>query len=89
MPVSDLPASDLPAVDFAASRRSFLWLAAGGLALAAVAFVQVVTDSNLRNIGGPIDVIVLSGVAVVGAVGAAILICTLQSLLRGPDGARE
>lgn len=49
-------------------------------AIAAVVFVQVMTNSHLRDIGGPIDVIVLFGVAVMGAVGAAILVYTAQSL---------
>jgi hypothetical protein len=51
-------------------------------AVAAVVFVQAITDSHLRDIGGPIDVIVLLGVAVLGAVGIAILVYTVQSLLR-------
>jgi uncharacterized membrane protein YhaH (DUF805 family) len=50
-------------------------------AIAAVVFVQVMTHSHLRDIGGPVDVIVLLGVAVMGAVGAAILVYTAQSLL--------
>ncbi|WP_374328233.1 DUF5368 family protein [Paracoccus pantotrophus] len=45
-------------------------------------FVQQMTHSGLRDIGGPVDVIVLLGVAVLGAVGSAILIYTIQSLLR-------
>lgn len=49
-------------------------------AIAAVVFVQVMTNSHLRDIGGPVDVIVLLGVAVMGAVGAAILVYTIQSL---------
>jgi drug/metabolite transporter (DMT)-like permease len=49
-------------------------------AVAAVMFVQVMTNSHLRDIGGPVDVIVLLGVAVMGAVGAAILVYTAQSL---------
>lgn len=49
-------------------------------AIAAVVFVQVMTHSHLRDIGGPVDVIVLLGVAVMGAVGAAILVYTAQSL---------
>jgi hypothetical protein len=53
-------------------------------AVAAVVFVWQVTSSGLRDIGGPVDVIVLLGVAVAGAVGAAILVYTLQSLLRPP-----
>jgi len=51
-------------------------------AVAAVAFVMVITDSQLRDIGGPIDLIVLLGIAVVGAVGTAILVYTAQSLFR-------
>ena len=51
-------------------------------AVAAVVFVQSVTHSHLRDIGGPIDVIVLLGVAAMGAVGTAIFIYTAQSLLR-------
>ena len=42
-----------------------------------------VTSSGFGDIGGPIDVIVLLLVAVAGAVGAAILVYTAQSLLRG------
>lgn len=49
-------------------------------AVAAVIFVQAMTNSHLRDIGGPIDVIVLLGVAVLGAIGTAILVYTAQSL---------
>lgn len=49
-------------------------------AIAAVVFVQVMTHSHMRDIGGPVDVIVLMGVAVMGAAGAAILVYTAQSL---------
>ena len=49
-------------------------------AVAAVLFVQMMTSSHFRDIGGPVDVIVLLGVAGVGAVGAAILVYTVQSL---------
>jgi uncharacterized membrane protein YhaH (DUF805 family) len=51
-------------------------------AVAAVVFVQVMTSSHFRDIGGPIDVIVLLGVAALGAVGTAILVYTAQSLVR-------
>jgi len=46
-------------------------------AVAAVWFVLVMTSSELRNLGGPVDVIVFLGIAV----GAAILVYTVQSLL--------
>lgn len=52
-------------------------------AVAAVVFVQRVTHSHFRDIGGPVDVIVLLGVAVMGAVGMAILVYTAQSIFRG------
>lgn len=52
-------------------------------AVAAVMFVQAMTNSHLRDIGGPVDLIVLLGVAVMGAIGAAILVYTAQSLFRG------
>lgn len=57
-------------------------------AVAAVWFVLLMTHSQLRNIGGPVDVIVLFGVAVGGAVGIAVLVYTVQSLIapRGKTG---
>jgi hypothetical protein len=51
-------------------------------AIAAVLFVQGITSSGFKDIGGPIDVIVLLGVAVLGAVGLAILVYTAQALTR-------
>ena len=71
--------------DRAVSWRKFLWaqVAMPFGAIAAVLFVQNVTSSGFGDIGGPIDVIVLLLVAVAGAVGAAILVYTAQSLLRG------
>jgi drug/metabolite transporter (DMT)-like permease len=55
-------------------------------AVAAVLFVQRMTHSHLRDVGGPVDVIVLLGVAGIGAIGAAILVYTAQSLFHGKDG---
>jgi uncharacterized membrane protein YhaH (DUF805 family) len=70
--------------DRAMSMRKFLWAQVSMPfgAVAAVLFVQAMTHSHFRDIGGPIDVIVLLGVAVMGAVGAAILVYTAQSLFR-------
>lgn len=70
--------------DRAMSMRKFLWaqLSMPFGAIAAVLFVQAVTSSHFRDIGGPVDVIVLLGVAAMGAVGAAILVYTAQSLFR-------
>ena len=50
-------------------------------AVAAVLFVQRVTQSRFADIGGPVDVMVLLAVAAVGAVGMAILVYTLEALL--------
>ena len=51
-------------------------------AIGSVLFVQMMTHSGFSDIGGPIDLIVLLGVAAVGAVGIAVLVYTLQSLIR-------
>jgi len=47
----------------------------------AVWFVMVMTSSRLGDLGGPVDIIVLIGIAAMGAVGMAILVYTLESLL--------
>ncbi|MFL9826387.1 DUF5368 domain-containing protein [Rhodoplanes sp. SY1] len=67
------------------SMRKFLWaqLAMPLGAVAAVLFVQAVTHSDFGDIGGPVDVMVLLGVAVLGAIGIAIMVYTAQSLARG------
>jgi hypothetical protein len=54
-------------------------------AVLAVLFVMWVTHSHLRDIGGPIDVIIFLAIAGLGAVGIAILVYTLQSLLFRPQ----
>ena len=51
-------------------------------AIAAVLFVQMMTHSGFGDIGGPIDVILLLGVAAVGAVGVAVMVYTLESLIK-------
>jgi drug/metabolite transporter (DMT)-like permease len=50
-------------------------------AVLAVWFVMVMTESHLADIGGPVDVIVFLGIAILGAIGMAILVYTLESLL--------
>lgn len=52
-------------------------------AVAAVVFVMWITKSGLADIGGPIDWLVLLGVAVLGAGGFSILVYVAQSLIRG------
>ena len=59
--------------------RALFW----ALVVAAVAFVMWVTKSRVADVGGPIDWIVLLGVAVVGAGGFSILVYVAQSLIRG------
>ena len=69
--------------DRAVSWRKFLFaqLSMPLGAVLALWFVLAMTDSHLADIGGPIDVIVLLAIAGVGAVGMAILVYTLESLL--------
>src|SRR6056297_1216479 len=65
--------------DRSVSWRKFLLaqlsMPVGGVA--AVIFVLAMTQTRLSDIGGPVDVIVLLGVACVGAIGMAILVYTL------------
>jgi hypothetical protein len=68
------------------SMRKFLLaqLAMPFAGVAAVWFVLWVTKSSLLDMGGPIDAIMLLGIFAMGAVGGAILVYTVQSLIRGP-----
>ncbi|MBV7393652.1 DUF5368 domain-containing protein [Mameliella sediminis] len=58
-------------------------------AVAAVWFVLHMTHSKLANLGGPVDVIVFLGIALAGAVGLAILVYTVQSLIAAPHTDRR
>jgi hypothetical protein len=49
-------------------------------------FLLAQLNSGFSDIGGPIDLIVLLGVASLGAVGIAVLVYTLQSLMRSRAG---
>ncbi len=51
--------------------------------VAAVWFVLFMTHSRIADMGGPIDAVILLLIAAVGAVGAAVLVYTLQSLFKG------
>ena len=51
-------------------------------AVAAVWFVLAVTHSKLQDVGGPVDVILFLGIAGAGAIGTAILVYTIQSVVR-------
>lgn len=50
-------------------------------AVLAVWLVMAMTKSRLSDLGGPVDLIVLLGIAALGAVGMAILVYTVESLL--------
>lgn len=52
-------------------------------AVAAIWFVLVMTHSRIADMGGPIDAVILLFIAAAGAVGLAILVYTVQSLLGG------
>ncbi len=69
--------------DRAVSWKKFLWaqLSMPVGAVLAVWFVMVMTESHLTDLGGPIDIVVFLGIAAMGAVGMAILVYTLESLL--------
>ena len=69
--------------DRAVSWRKFLLaqLAMPVGAVAAVWIVLAATRSRVSDLGGPIDVIVFLGVAAVGAIGAAILVYTVEALV--------
>jgi uncharacterized membrane protein YhaH (DUF805 family) len=72
--------------DRAVSMRKFLLaqLSMPVGAVAAVIFVLQITSSRLVDLGGPIDWLVMLGIAMMGAVGFAILVYVVQSLIRRP-----
>ena len=51
-------------------------------AVLSIWFVLLMTSSKLSDLGGPVDIIVFLGIAVAGAIGTAILVYTVQSLIR-------
>jgi uncharacterized protein (DUF2062 family) len=50
-------------------------------AVLAVWFVMAMTDSQLADLGGPIDIVLMIGIAVLGAIGGAILVYTVERLV--------
>lgn len=50
-------------------------------AIGAILFVQWITNSGFRDVGGPIDWIVLLGIGVAGAVGLMLLVYVVQAIL--------
>jgi len=70
--------------DRAMSMRKFLLaqLSMPVGALLAVVFVLQITSSRMADLGGPVDWLVMLGIAGLGAVGFAILVYVVQSLVR-------
>lgn len=66
------------------SWRKFLWaqLSMPFGAIAAVWFVMFMTHSSLSDMGGPVDIIILLMIAGAGAVGSAVLVYTVESLIK-------
>ncbi|MBB4122649.1 DUF5368 family protein [Martelella radicis] len=66
-------------------RREFLSLGA----VAAIWLLLATTHSRLSDMGGPVDVMVLLAVALAGAIGMAIFVYTIGSLITGPRARRR
>lgn len=71
--------------------RRFLGAEALGLAggAAAVLSMQAITNSGFRDVGGPIDWLLVALIFVLGAVGTTLLVYTLWSLVGGRAAARD
>ncbi len=50
-------------------------------AVASIWFVFAITSSGMKDMGGPIDLIVLLSIGVAGGVGSTILVYVMQSLI--------
>ncbi|MBL4542427.1 MAG: DUF5368 family protein [Rhodobacteraceae bacterium] len=64
--------------------RAELWAPVGGFG--AVLFVQHLTNSSFADIGGPVDVVVLLGIAAIGAIGATLVAYVGAELRKGRKG---
>jgi len=51
--------------------------------VAAILFMQWITNSGFRDIGGPVDLMLVALIFVLGAIGTAILAYTVQAVLGG------
>lgn len=51
--------------------------------LAAILFMQWITNSGFRDIGGPVDLLLVALIFVLGAIGGAILAYTVQAVVLG------
>ena len=70
--------------DRSMSLRKFLWaqISMPFGAVAAIWIVLQTTSSNLSDLGGPVDLVVILAIAALGAIGSSIVVYTLQSLIR-------
>jgi hypothetical protein len=50
---------------------------------AAILFMHWITNSGFRDIGGPVDLMLVALIFVLGAIGAAILAYTVQAVVLG------
>ncbi len=51
--------------------------------VAGILFMQWITNSGFRDIGGPVDLMLVALIFVLGAIGAAILAYTIQAVVLG------
>ena len=51
--------------------------------VAAILFMQWITNSGFRDIGGPVDLMLVALIFVLGTIGAAILAYTVQAVVGG------
>jgi len=51
--------------------------------IGAILFMQWITNSGFRDIGGPVDLMLVALIFVLGAIGTAILAYTVQAVLGG------
>lgn len=72
--------------DRSVSMKKFLWaqISMPFGALAAILFTLWLTNSQVTDIGGPIDVIVFLAIAAMGAVASSIFVYTVQSFIWPP-----
>ena len=67
--------------------RAELLAPVGGLG--AIMFVQWMTNSGFRDVGGPLDVLMVAMIGIAGAGGLMLLVYTLLALVRGGGRVRD
>jgi tetrahydromethanopterin S-methyltransferase subunit D len=66
--------------------RRFVWSQAAGLVggLGALLFMWAITSSSIRDVGGPIDALMVIGIYLAGWAGATMLFYAVAGLARPP-----